>query len=764
MSSLSTNLYGASINKGMGGLMSGLDTDDLVKQMTAATRNKINRQYQSKQKLLYRQEAYREISTKLLSFSNKYFSYSSGSVNNILSPKFFESYTFKSSSNYVNVTGDAENIKNFAIKEISQVATEASFVSKKSVTSGEFLSSDITQYTSSLAGETFSLDYNGTIHSFTISKDFGKEFTVDGNEEGILEKVVAELNKQIATMKDKDGILINEGNNNIEFELVEKEDGFIIGLNSDKETAKLSSASTDFLKVLDMKVGQVPTSQNSLKTADLTRTAKDVMIEGSITFEFNGVVKTIQLSHMETVKDDGTYYTYDAEGLSDFLQDKLDKEFGTGKIIVDRTNSKVTFKAENDSDIFGVSSISKELSHFTGIESGDYNRVNRNKSIKDLGLIGLEANDTYQFNINGAKIDIESTMSVTDIINKINSNAEAKVRVYYSSTTNTFTVKATETGEHLNISIIDVEGNLAETLFGAENVDYHINKGTDTKMTYTLNGVENTVTRSTANFTIDGINIELNEKASTIDYTTSDVTFDVTNNSDEVVERVKQFIDDYNEIISLIGTKASEKPNRNYLPLTPEQQDDMKEEEIKNWTEEAKKGILYGDSKINNVLRTMRSAMSGFTDVSSLTLSSLGISSANMDTSGKLIVDEKKLKEKLLENPDEISNLFTLTSSNTGNSAKSGIAIQLQQILRANIGNYGTTGILIEEAGMANSMTSDSNYISKKIEEHDDKMAQLKKSLERERQRYWNQFSALEQSLNKLNAQSSWLTDMMGGN
>lgn len=88
MSILSTNLYGSSVNKGMGGLMSGLDTDDLVNQMTAATRNKINKQYQAKQKLLYKQEAYREISSKLLAFNNKYFSYSSGSKTNILSPKF----------------------------------------------------------------------------------------------------------------------------------------------------------------------------------------------------------------------------------------------------------------------------------------------------------------------------------------------------------------------------------------------------------------------------------------------------------------------------------------------------------------------------------------------------------------------------------------------------------------------------------------------------------------------------------------------------
>ncbi|NLJ57538.1 MAG: flagellar filament capping protein FliD, partial [Tissierellia bacterium] len=294
--------------------------------------------------------------------------------------------------------------------------------------------------------------------------------------------------------------------------------------------------------------------------------------------------------------------------------------------------------------------------------------------------------------------------------------------------------------------------------------EYHyiVNEGTDTEMTYTLNGVENTIIRSTANFTIDDINIELNERASTIDFENNDVSFDVTNNSDEVVERIKDFINDYNEIIELIARKTGERPNRNYLPLTPDQKDEMSEDEIKNWTEEAKKGVLYSDSKMNNLLRSMRSAITGFTDVSSISLSSLGISSASMDTSGKLIVDENKLKEKLLDNPDEIANLFTLPSNTE--DGRSGIALQLQEILRANVGAFGTTGLLIDEAGLENSSTSDRNYISEKVKDHDDRMEELRKSLEREQRRYWDQFAALEQSLNRLNAQSMWLMDFMGGN
>jgi len=59
MSILSTNIYGSSTSSGIGGLATGLDTDTLVNQMAAGTKNKINKAYQAKQKLLYRQESYR---------------------------------------------------------------------------------------------------------------------------------------------------------------------------------------------------------------------------------------------------------------------------------------------------------------------------------------------------------------------------------------------------------------------------------------------------------------------------------------------------------------------------------------------------------------------------------------------------------------------------------------------------------------------------------------------------------------------------------
>ena len=86
----SSSSKSSSVSKGIGGLVSGLDTDTLVENMTAGTQNKIDRQKQEYQKVTWKQEAYRTHIKGLMEFNDKYFSYTSST--NITDPSFFESY------------------------------------------------------------------------------------------------------------------------------------------------------------------------------------------------------------------------------------------------------------------------------------------------------------------------------------------------------------------------------------------------------------------------------------------------------------------------------------------------------------------------------------------------------------------------------------------------------------------------------------------------------------------------------------------------
>lgn len=742
MSTLATSLYGSEVNKGYGGLASGLDTDELVNQMAAGTKNKINKQYQEKQKLLYKQEAYREISKKLLDFNNKYFSYASDSSSNILSADFFKSNNFESSSQYVNVTGDASNIKNFTIDSITSVATSANFTSTYKVSDHTFRSDDFKSYISSIAGETMSIAYDNKTYNLTIDRDFGRS-----DSQTTLQDVADQLNEQLKSVEG------NENNDILKY----KVDGD--RLVFEKGSAALVAAGSKILSNLNMKVGHVAASESDIDPNALSTTKAQVLSnkEAYMTFDFNGVQKTIHL------KDSATAIT-DADSLKTFLQNELDDAYGAGKVSVDSTGGKLSFSATSETDLFGIPSLSKELSCYTGIDSSTYNRVSKTKEIGEAGLAGILTSGTlssgeegYAISINGKEFEFEKASTLSDIIREINS--ESDVTIYHSSTTDTFTVKAKETGSHKGVLIENVtgKGNLADMLFGTSGTDYNIVNGTDTEMTYTLNGIQTTVNRSTANFSIDGINVELNEKAKGI---TEPVTFDVTSNTDEIVDRLKDFLTDYNEIITLIGDKISEKPDSDYQPLTPDQKDEMEKEEIEDWTEQVKKGILFGDSKMRNVFYGLRGAMSSVTSGSTFILKDIGIGGSAYDTSGKLTIDVDELKNRLTENPDEVARLFT--NSTEADDDIDGIAVQIKSLLKTNIGNYGTTGILIDEAGLDSGLTSDQNNISEKIDDYDDRLKELKKDYKREKQRYWDKFTALEEAMNKLNAQSSQLTGLLG--
>ena len=67
--------------------------------------------------------------------------------------------------------------------------------------------------------------------------------------------------------------------------------------------------------------------------------------------------------------------------------------------------------------------------------------------------------------------------------------------------------------------------------------------------------------------------------------TTADIT--VSKNIDSVVDQIKSFVEQYNTIMTDVGTKLNEKRYRTYNPLTDEQKSEMKEEDIKKWEEKA---------------------------------------------------------------------------------------------------------------------------------------------------------------------------------
>ncbi len=746
-SNTTSSIYGSGVSSNrIGGLMSGLDTEDLVKQMTKATQIKIDKQFQAQQKLVYQQDAFREVISKLAGFSDKYFSFASKT--NILSSSFFKSNTVTSSSSNVSVSGDTDALKNFSIDEVISVASNARFTSNKQISSGVITSDVIAsdKDINALAGQSLSLKNGKDIYTIKIDDNF---------EGSTIQDVADEFNKQIdkiSVLKDK--IKYTVDGDKLKLEKIVEGDIKVSAVGKEIEERLKIEKDSDGTSATD-----IDTSAGAfLKNIEL----KDILAKGQITFDYNNVQKTITFPDSDSAEAIDT-----VEKLEAYLQDKLNTLYGkngdgTEKIEVGVDGGKLTFKTSGTNNLFGISSISADISKYTKLSAGNYNRVNRDDAISKAGLedtlssteTNAEGKRVYKISINNKDFTFTEDSTLNEIIKEINSDPDAGISLSHSATSDKFTAVSKETGAHIDIEIEDKVGNLAEALFGKkdEAEGYTVDKGTDTVINVTKNGVPETLTRSTSNIVFDGINIGLTNKAEG----EKNISFAVSDNIDDIVENMAKFVNDYNEIITYLDSKLMETPNRKYPPLTDEQRKEMSESEIKLWDEKAKSGMLYTDPNISSLLYSLRDAVSGFVSGNDLLLANIGIAGASGDYTGKLVFNEDKFRSEYAKNPEKIQDLFTQNPKNATTQEK-GIAYRIRDILTRNIGTMGEKGILVDKAGTKGTSTVNKNFLSERIKEYDDMIKKLKTKLEDERTRYWNQFVALENALSKLNSQSSWL-------
>ncbi|MFD6443205.1 flagellar filament capping protein FliD, partial [Peribacillus sp. NPDC060186] len=252
--------------------------------------------------------------------------------------------------------------------------------------------------------------------------------------------------------------------------------------------------------------------------------------------------------------------------------------------------------------------------------------------------------------------------------------------------------------------------------------------------------------RSSNTFSINGAEITLKQ------VTSGSVTFSSSSDVDSVLDTVTQFVDKYNEIIANIKAKTDETKYRAFQPLTTAQRKDMTEDEIKLWETKAKSGTLRGDSMLTGLLTKMRSSL--YTSVSGTastnSLSKIGITTtSNYLEGGKLQIDKDKLREAILEDPNQIYNLFMKSGETTGEMG-------LAKRLRADIKSAMTN--IQDKAGKSSSSVNNTFSIGKLLNSYNTKIDSWQDKLKALETRYYNQFTAMEKAISKANSQSSSLS------
>ncbi|MFR8069362.1 MAG: flagellar filament capping protein FliD [Clostridium sp.] len=815
-----TSSLGNTALRGFGGLASGIDRDSLIEQLTAGTASKITKQKLAMTKLTWKQDAFRSISNKILDLQDNFLDFSA--ANSLKDPSFFakDQITVMGDSNitkYIKASGTSDMIDYLSILGVKQLATSAQRLSDSkggagSITTGiDDLNEQIK--TSKLEGMKLTFGtYNEADKKFNnaVTFTFPSSYTVKEGDKNVTkeidytlppEKLVKELN---AALKSQQFMSDKEGESGIEFKY-------------DANTQKLSIEQTEHISDA-AKQYQIRDSSSALEALgfDKSKLSEDNLKDGislnkdnnefdkaagpfnedtyikketvteyltgkSIEVSFGGQKKTIEL-----IKEDEKANINTLDDLKKVVQKRLDKAFGSGKVVADTAGGELSFKTVDPNESLTVNAESMELRNVLGIQMNQSNKMSMDASLyynrESLGFSKDMSEEAFEkamenFTINGVKLeDITKDTTVNQLMTMINSNEEIGVRASYMENTNQFVLTAKDTGSGRKIEL----GGAAETIFGTKD-EKNNRDGQDAKILVSYgNGIEREISSSSNSFELEGLTVTVSntfgveEKVGqdgsvTLKYTrdkAQEVTFSASADSEAVTEQVKKFIEAYNELIKDVNTQLTTKPNGSYGPLTDEQKAEMDKESIENWESKAKEGILFNNSIIRDLGNDLQGVLSGLmgSGVDSEALERIGISmSSDPYDGGTIKFDEAKFKAAMESEPELVSDIFT------GNGeVDKGLVQIVEETLtpyatRMSYKNGGSYGRLIEEAGSEKvSLSLTKNMIYTQLEEMQETIDKLNAQLKTEQDRYISQFSQMEVLISQMNSQSGYLASMTG--
>ena len=767
--------------KGYGGLASALDRDSLIESMTQGTTSKIYKQQQKKTSLQWEQTAIRNITDKMIAFSDKYLSTYSSSTN-LFSSTFWGRNNISvlgSNSKYVSVSGSSSTADTLSILGVKQLAKKAQMTSGSAASDGILKTGKIDlsdQKAENLEGKTIEINYGDK--NYTVTLPSGSDYKYDS-----VDNIVKSLNKAFENVeldggkKLNDVLAVETKGDRIVFK-DKVNNGNIFKLTGGTALSHLGfkdKPDSEF-KEMDITSAGLESVRDITEDDIFTKTPFIDRIAGKeLTFTYNGVSKSIKLPEKDALNNGNILDT-----LRTSMQKQLDDAFGDGRIKVSANSGGLQFKTTvpgggNDtSSVLSVSSGSAGLLGENGalnMNYGESNRVNMEAKISESGLRTFKEGTTFPatITINGVDIKVEESDTVRTLMDKIN-NSDAGVEVNYQNSSDKFVFTSKKDGASGKISV----GGDFKNIFGTS---FNKTDGQDAIVAVKYAGSDEVVeiVRDSNSFKIDGMTISVNGefgyKAGAggkleLDKTSDPVTFDAKVDEDKIVETIKKMVEEYNEIIELVGKETGIKPNRDYEPLTSAQKAEMSESEIEAWEEKAKEGLLFNDNDLKGLSNSLRFVVS---TADQAALKKLGITtSSTASDKGKLSFDESAFRAALKTDPEGIREMFTkerTVDENGVATGVNGIAVNMKSAFDKYAKTLGEPkGILIERAGSIKSPASiTQNSLYKQMEQIDKRISDLQDVLKMEQDRYIRQFTALESVIAQMNSQSGWLSQFGSG-
>jgi flagellar hook-associated protein 2 len=358
------------------------------------------------------------------------------------------------------------------------------------------------------------------------------------------------------------------------------------------------------------------------------------------------------------------------------------------------------------------------------------------------------------------KLTIKKDSTMEDILNQLSSQKELGVSAFAESGKVVLTKK--DTGAAASIVLNDQDAKDLFSQLGFTNdgttgeltvpADGTFTQGVDAD--FTINGLQ--VTKASNTFSISDVTYTLHQTTGA-----NSVNLSVSGDTDNMIGKIVQFVDKYNEMIEKIDDKLSEKRYRNYQPLSDEEKESMTEKQVEMWEERAKSGLIRNDSILSGTLTKLRTAL--YTPFNGTgvnenykQLDQIGISTtSNWRDKGKLTIDEDKLRAAIEKDPNAIFAIFN-TQGTKDNTESRGLLRRVRDTIS------DTVESIEKKAGKPASVNN-SYMLGRMLDNMDNQIDRFQDRLIQVEDRYWKQFTAMEKAIQQSNQQSMYLMQQFGG-
>lgn len=741
-------------NVSISGLVSNLDTDSIVSALVSAYSTKKDKYVKAQTKLEWKQDAWKELNTKIYSFY-------SGTLSSLRFSNAFSKKASSVDSTKATVKASSDAVSGTQKLKIKQLA-KSGYLTGAVVKSSDGSNTKLTG-SSKLSelgiedGSSISVKVGNTEKTITLNGSDSVNTAVARLKEAGLNASFDETNQRFFVSSKASG---SEG----EFSIIGANSSGLkalsgMGLNSvtsaDVESYRYWAAVTD-----DDISNFVDTDYTKQKTAlyDLTDeesmnklkdTLRSTLEKANENNETLGKANKLIDYKLDAINEVSGLSLEERSALISKAAERM-TEISSKKELTDEDKAELEeLQAKHEIYVASANAtfnVEAEKKKYEDEKTENQKIIDANAATIDTANKALADNDGFTAYVNGLNDDItkknaELKETILDNYNTKRSNAKEFVKAYDIVND----ANADKTSDEYK-NALQLIGDNSGSGTGAVRI-----QGQDAIVE--LNGA--TFTSASNNFQINGLTITAKQ------LTDADEEISITTDTDTqgIYDMIKGFFTEYNTLIKEMDSLYNADSAKGYEPLTDDEKEAMTDKEIEKWEEKIKKALLRRDDTLQSVSDSIKNAFQKSYEINGkkYSLSSFGIKTGGYFTSGdneKSIFhidgDSKdstssgntdKLMAAIASDPDTVCEFF--------NKLADGVYAELSNKMK------GTTLSSAYTVYNDKSMKNEYNEYTKTIKSWEEK-------IESYEEKYRKQFTAMEKALATLNSNSSSLTGLLG--